>query len=64
MVGSDQQELLPGGDQEAIQSEIERRAAIMGKGGGYLMAPAHILQADVSLESVEHMIQCIQAAAF
>lgn len=62
--GIDQQDLLPGGDRQAIKSEIERRAAIMGKGGGYLMAPAHILQADVSVETVEHMIECIKTATF
>jgi uroporphyrinogen decarboxylase len=58
--GIDQQELLPRGDKESIREEIHRRAAIMGKGGGYLMAPAHILQTDVSMETVEFMIETIQ----
>jgi len=62
--GIDQQDLLPGGDQDAIRNEIQRRAAIMGKGGGYLMAPAHILQADVSTETVEFMIEQIRSASF
>lgn len=53
--GIDQQELLPTGDEAAIRSEIIRRAAIFGEGGGYLMAPAHIIQADVSPEAVEIM---------
>jgi uroporphyrinogen decarboxylase len=54
--GIDQQVLLPRGDRKAISEEIRRRAKILGGRGGYLIAPAHILQADVSLETVEHMI--------
>ncbi len=50
--GVDQQELLPKGDKAAIMAELERRARIMGSNGGYLMAPAHIIQADVSPETV------------
>ena len=48
----DQQALLPDGDIAAIQTEMARRAAILGAGGGYLMAPAHIIQADVSPDTV------------
>ncbi|MDF1576683.1 MAG: uroporphyrinogen decarboxylase family protein [Bacteroidales bacterium] len=62
--GIDQQNLLPGGDKEAITKEIHRRADIMGKGGGYLIAPAHILQADISVETVEHMIASMKSATF
>ena len=58
--GIDQQELLPSGDKEAIEKEIRRRAEIMGKEGGYLMAPAHILQADVSAKTVEFMIEVVK----
>lgn len=57
--GIDQQQLLPGGDEKAIRAEMKRRAEIFGEGGGYLMAPAHIIQADVTPETVE--IMCDQA---
>ena len=50
--GIDQQELLPSGDKTAIRSEMIRRASILGEGGGYLMAPAHIIQSDVLPETV------------
>mgnify|MGYP006275933603 CR=1 FL=1 len=53
--GIDQQELLPSGDHQAIAAEMQRRAKILGEGGGYVMAPAHVVQADVSPETVEHM---------
>jgi uroporphyrinogen decarboxylase len=62
--GIDQQDLLPKGDKVAIRDEIHRRARIMGKGGGYLMAPAHILQADVSAETVEIMIESMRSASW
>jgi uroporphyrinogen decarboxylase len=53
--GIDQQQLLPTGDERAIRDEMARRARILGEGGGYLMAPAHIIQADVAPETVEIM---------
>ena len=55
--GLDQQELLPKGDVKAIDAEMRRRAAILGKNGGYLMAPAHIIQADVTPETVEAVLK-------
>jgi uroporphyrinogen decarboxylase len=54
--GIDQQELLPSGDMNRIREEIRRRISILGKERGYLLAPAHILQPDVSLETIEGMI--------
>lgn len=54
--GIDQQGLLPEGDKDAIRKEIKYRCEILGANGGYLMAPAHILQADVNPETVEVMI--------
>ncbi len=53
--GIDQQELLPAGNHQAIEAEMRRRADILGEGGGYVMAPAHVVQADVSPETVELM---------
>jgi uroporphyrinogen decarboxylase len=61
--GIDQQALLPGGDPAAITAELQRRARILGARSGYLMAPAHILQADVRPETVEHMIRVVQGIA-
>lgn len=61
--GIDQQQLLPQGDKQAISEEILRRAKILGRNGGYLAAPAHILQADVAVETVEHMIAVLKGCA-
>jgi uroporphyrinogen decarboxylase len=55
--GIDQQSLLPSGDLKSIRKEIKRRIEILGKNRGYLLAPAHILQPDVSVSTVEEMIK-------
>lgn len=54
--GIDQQALLPGGNADAIREEIRYRCEVLGANGGYLLAPAHILQADVKPETVQVMI--------
>jgi uroporphyrinogen decarboxylase len=59
--GVDQQVLLPSGDVQALRDEIRRRYQVMGLDGNYLMAPAHIIQADVSPEMVVAMIDAIKA---
>ncbi|HTO23723.1 MAG TPA: uroporphyrinogen decarboxylase family protein [Spirochaetia bacterium] len=59
--GIDQQVLLPRGDRAAITADVRRRASVLGANGGYLVAPAHILQADVSVETVEHFIREVKA---
>jgi uroporphyrinogen decarboxylase len=55
--GIDQQQLLPGGNIEEIRGEIRRRSNILGRDRGYLLAPAHIIQADVSADTVREMIK-------
>lgn len=59
--GIDQQVLLPSGDVQALRKEIKRRYQLMGLNGNYLMAPAHIIQADVAPEMVVAMIDAIKA---
>ena len=55
--GIDQQDLLPSGDVRRIRDDIKERISILGKDRGYLLAPAHILQPDVSTETIETMIR-------
>lgn len=50
--GIDVQELLPYGTPESIKDEVKRRIEILGKGGGYIVAPAHNIQADTPIENV------------
>lgn len=53
----DQQELLPNGSDEELESDIIEKISILGKGGGYMIAPAHILQNDVSPKRVSLFIE-------
>jgi uroporphyrinogen decarboxylase len=55
--GIDQQSLLPSGNIPIIREEIKNRIEILGSNRGYLLAPAHILQPDVSTSTIEAMIK-------
>jgi uroporphyrinogen decarboxylase len=50
--GIDVQELLPHGTPEMIRDEVRRRMEILGKDGGYIVAPAHNIQPDTPVENV------------
>ncbi len=50
--GMDLQELLPRGTPEQIRAEKQRRLSVLGDGGGYICAPAHIVPADVPAENI------------
>jgi uroporphyrinogen decarboxylase len=56
----DQQQLLPFGTPAQIEAEIQARIAILGKGGGYMAAPAHIIQSDTPMENVEAFIEAVK----
>lgn len=46
------QHLLPHGTAEDVRAEVRRRIEILGAGGGYILAPCHVLQSDVPTENV------------
>ncbi len=48
----DQQVLLPHGSDEDLEADIIEKTNILGKGGGYMIAPAPIIQSDVRSERV------------
>ena len=52
----DQQDLLPKGTDEELERDIVEKITILGKDGGYMIAPAHIIQNDVSPERVQLFI--------
>lgn len=54
------QDLLPKGTSEEIKKEVKRRAAILGKGGGYIIAPAHNIQDDTSVENVLAFFEAVK----
>ncbi|MBN2291961.1 MAG: hypothetical protein JXM70_06015, partial [Pirellulales bacterium] len=46
------QHLLPNGTPEEVRDEVRRRVKILGAGGGYIIAPCHVLQTDVPTENI------------
>lgn len=53
----DQQDLLPNGTDDELEKDIIEKISMLGEGGGYMIAPAHILQNDVSPERVLKFIE-------
>ena len=56
----DQQKLLPFGTPEEIEADVKSKIEILGKGGGYLVAPAHIIQGDTPPANVETFIAAVK----
>lgn len=56
----DQQYILPTATPAEIKTDVHEKIDILGKGGGYLVAPAHILQADTPMENVEAFINAVK----
>ena len=56
----DQQKLLPNGTKEEIEADVAEKIRILGKGGGYMCSPAHIIQSDTSMENVEAFISAVK----
>ena len=50
--GMDMQKLLPFGTPEQVQAEARRYCEVLGRGGGYILGPAHLFQPDVPPENV------------
>ena len=53
----DQQYLLPNGTDAEVEETIQEICAILGKNRGYMISPAHIIQADVSPQRVKFFIE-------
>jgi len=50
--GVSTQKTLPFGSPEDVRKEIRERIKVLGKGGGYILAPSHELQGDIPLENM------------
>lgn len=53
------QHLLPQGSPDEVRAEVLRRIEVLGKGGGYILAPCHVLQTDVPTENVLAMADVV-----
>jgi len=50
--GVDLQQLLPRGTPQQVRAETVRRQQVLGEGGGYICAPAHIVPEDVPVANI------------
>lgn len=61
----DQQELLPKGSDVELEKKIIEKIGILGKNGGYMISPAHIIQNDVSPQRVKKFIElCLKYGTY
>jgi uroporphyrinogen decarboxylase len=56
----DQQHLLPYGTPAEIEQDVADKIRALGAGGGYMCAPAHIIQADTCMRNVEAFIAAVK----
>ena len=58
--GVDIQDVLPFGTQAEVEEEVKTRLKAFGPGGGYILAPAHTVQADVPPANIVAMCAAAQ----
>jgi len=59
--GVDIQDLLPNATPARIKSEVRRLIDILGRDGGYIVAPAHNIQPDTPVENVLAFYEAIRS---
>jgi uroporphyrinogen-III decarboxylase len=56
----DEQYTLPFGTPDEVRQEVLNRLRTVGKGGGLILAPTHMVQLDTPLENFRAMVETIQ----
>ncbi len=51
------QQVMPYGSVEDVKNAVEKLTSELGKGGGYILAPAHHIQADTSLDNIKALYE-------
>ena len=57
--GIDEQSVLPFGSVEDVKKEVEYKVRVLGKEGGYILAPSHNIQDDTPPENIAAMINAV-----
>jgi len=52
------QNTLPFKSADDVRAEARDRAAVLGRGGGYVMAPSHAIQAGTPAENIVALLEC------
>ena len=53
----DTQQDLPHLSPEEVTGDVRKKVEMLGKGGGYILSPTHMIQLDVPLENILKMYQ-------
>ena len=56
------QQLLPFGTPDEVRSEVSALIKVLGKGGGYIAAPSHAIQAGTPPENILAMLEAVTSA--
>jgi uroporphyrinogen decarboxylase len=51
------QQVMPYGSVEDVRSAVTKLVAELGQGGGYILAPAHHIQSDTSLDNIKALYE-------
>ncbi|MFH0963678.1 MAG: uroporphyrinogen decarboxylase family protein [Planctomycetota bacterium] len=54
------QNVLPHGRTEEVKADVREKIRLLGEGGGYILAPAHAVQADAPVENVLAMVEALR----
>lgn len=57
--GIDTQKTLQSGTKQEIRNDIKRLVDVLGKDGGFVLAPSHNIQHTVPIENFEYMLECL-----
>jgi uroporphyrinogen decarboxylase len=58
--GVSTQRLLPNGTPDEIKNEINELIRILGKNGGYIIAPTHAMPSDIPTENILAFLEAVQ----
>ncbi|HID77060.1 MAG TPA: hypothetical protein EYP56_13825 [Planctomycetaceae bacterium] len=60
--GIDMQHLLTRGTPDDVRRQVQRYCRVLGRGGGYILAPGHLFQPDVPPENISAMYEADRSA--
>jgi len=54
------QTVMPFGTPDDVRKTVKEAAALLGEGGGYILAPSHVLEPEVPIANIEAFIETAQ----